>query len=116
MKEAPAHHHAPDQETRVAGTAAAATHELRIEPAGWVVRVTADQTLLRAAQRSGVRLPRSCQNGSCRACTVRLLAGQVQWRVEWPGLSAEERAAGDILTCVVEPRSDLVILAPDAGR
>lgn len=85
---------------------------------GWVVdlhpggeRFTADPSIdvLSSARRAGLRLPSSCRNGTCRACRARCLAGDVEYRVEWPGLSAEERADGWILPCVAQPRSDLVI-------
>jgi len=100
----------------VASDAAAAVHRLRIEPAGWDVPAPADATLLQAARASGIDLPRSCQNGSCRACRCQLLSGEVAYRVPWPGLDAEERAAGDVLPCVAEPRSDVTLAVPQAQR
>lgn len=89
---------------------------LRIQPAGWQVPVAPGQSLLEAAQAAGIRLPRSCRNGTCRACRCRLLAGEVIYRVEWPGLLAEERAEGWVLPCVAEPQAgaDVVIEAPEA--
>jgi ferredoxin len=95
---------------------AAATHRLRIEPAGWELSAPAGLTLLQAARAAGIHLPRSCQNGSCRACRCRLLAGRVAYRVEWPGLSPEERASGEVLPCVAEPRSDVTLDVPGAHR
>jgi len=86
--------------------------QLRIEPRGWTATIGRQQSVLEAAQASGLRLPRSCRNGTCRACLCRLLAGQVAYRVEWPGLSAEERAEGLILPCVALATGDLVIEAP----
>jgi ferredoxin len=64
---------------------------LRIEPLGRDVAVAPGQSLLEAALAAGIRLPRSCRNGTCRACRCRLLAGAVAYRIEWPGLLAEER-------------------------
>ncbi|HMW22093.1 MAG TPA: 2Fe-2S iron-sulfur cluster-binding protein [Burkholderiaceae bacterium] len=89
-------------------------HRLRIEPAGWDLPAPPGATLLQAARAAGIDLPRSCQNGSCRACRCRLLAGEVDYRVPWPGLSAEERAAGEVLPCVAEPRSDVTLAVPQA--
>lgn len=88
--------------------------QLRVEPQGWQLPVPASASLLEAAQAAGIRLPRSCRNGTCRACLCRLLAGQVRYRIEWPGLSAEERAAGWILPCVAHACTDVVIEAPAA--
>lgn len=73
---------------------------LHLPEAGRSLPVAAGQTLLDAALAAGVPLARSCRNGSCRACLARLAAGQVHYRIEWPGLLAEEKAAGWVLPCV----------------
>jgi ferredoxin len=93
---------------------------LTVQPLDWCVRVAPGQSLVEAARAAGVRLRSSCRNGTCRACLCRLVSGEVVWRVEWPGLTAEERAAGWILPCVALPRGDVVVEAVaehvDAGR
>jgi ferredoxin len=76
--------------------------------------VPAGQTLLQAALDAGVRLPRSCRNGTCRACLAQLLAGRIHYRIDWPGLLAEEKAAGWVLPCVACADSDLTLQAPGA--
>lgn len=78
--------------------------------------VAPGQSLLEAALAAGIRLPRSCRNGSCRACRCRLLAGAVSYRIEWPGLLAEEKAEGWILPCVALAQTDVVIDAPLATK
>ncbi len=93
-------------------TDAAQPHTLTVLPGGWKIPVRAGQSLLLAALESGVRLPRSCRNGSCRACMARLLSGQVHHSIDWPGLLAEEKADGWILPCVACADSDLQISAP----
>lgn len=87
---------------------------LHIEPAGWSVLLPPGLSLLEAAQQAGIRLARSCRNGTCRACLCRMTAGQVRYRVEWPGLSREERADGWVLPCVALAEADVVLLAPGA--
>jgi len=72
----------------------------------------AGQTVLQAARQAGVRLPRSCQNGTCRSCICLLVRGEIQYRIEWPGLSREEQQEGWILPCVAEAHSDLLIQLP----
>jgi len=89
---------------------------LRIEPQGWVLPLPAGLSLLEAAQQAGVRLSRSCRNGTCRRCLCRLVDGAVSYRIEWPGLSREEKAEGWILPCVALPEGDVRITAPDAAR
>jgi ferredoxin len=71
-----------------------------------------EMTILRASLRSGGGLLSSCRNGTCRACRCRLLEGEIHYLIEWPGLSAEEKAEGWILPCVAQPRSDLVLQRP----
>ena len=66
-------------------------------------------TILEAAALAGLRLSSSCRNGTCRSCLCRLVEGAVQYRIDWPGLSADEKATGWILPCVAMPTSDLII-------
>ena len=82
---------------------------LTVQPLGWCVRVAPGQSLVEAARAAWVRLRSSCRNGTCRACLCRLLAGEVAYRVEWPGLTAEERASGWILPCVALPLGDVEV-------
>jgi ferredoxin len=96
--------------------AAARPHRLRIEPAGWDVPVAPGQSLLEAALVAGIQMPRSCRNGTCRACLCHMLSGQVGYRVAWPGLSADEKLEGHVLPCVALPLSDVVLNVPLARR
>ena len=91
-----------------------AVHWLTVLPGGWRLPVRPGQTLLLAALDGGVRLARSCRNGTCRTCLARVSRGQVHHTIDWPGLLAEEKAAGWILPCVAAADSDLTIEAPGA--
>ncbi len=42
----------------------------------------------------------------------RLTAGQVVYRIDWPGLSMEEKTDGYILPCVAYPETDVVLQLP----
>jgi len=66
-------------------------------------------TVLAAALAAGIPLGSSCRNGTCRACIARLDEGRVTYDIEWPGLSADEKASGYFLPCVARPVSDLVV-------
>ena len=90
--------------------------ELRIEPMGWRVRVPASQPLMAGARAAGIELPSSCRNGTCRSCMCRLVDGDITYRIEWPGLSADEKREGWILPCVAHALSDVVVDAPKASR
>ncbi|PUE56393.1 (2Fe-2S)-binding protein [Limnohabitans sp. 2KL-17] len=82
---------------------------VKVMPAGLQYDVEGDLSLLEAAEMSRVQLPSSCRNGTCRTCICRLLSGQVTYTIEWPGLSAEEKAEGLVLPCVARPLSDVVL-------
>lgn len=85
---------------------------MRVLPIDRRMAAPADQSLLKAAQAGATILPSSCRNGTCRTCLCRLRSGAVRYRVDWPGVSAEERAEGWILPCVALPLSDVVIEQP----
>lgn len=92
---------------------------LTIQPLGVTVPVAPGQSLLEAALAAGVSLPRSCRNGTCRACRCQMLSGAVRYRIDWPGLSLDEREAGEILPCVALPAQEgqaVVIKVPLAQR
>lgn len=90
------------------------TKTLLLMPLGRKIDVSDDASLLEAALRAGIRLSSSCRNGTCRACLCRLVAGEIRYRTEWPGLTPEERAAGLILPCVAMAVSNVEIMQPDA--
>lgn len=83
-----------------------------IEPSGRRFEARADVPLLQSARAAGLTLPSSCRNGTCRSCICQLRSGQVRYRIEWPGLSLDEKAEGFILPCVAHPASALVVDAP----
>ncbi|MEM5316618.1 2Fe-2S iron-sulfur cluster-binding protein [Paraburkholderia sp. JHI869] len=87
---------------------------VRVEPLGRSFEAPPELTLLEAAAFEGIRLPRMCRNGTCRACMCRVMSGEVSFTIEWPGLSREEKAEGYVLTCVAVARTDLVLDVPEA--
>lgn len=92
----------------------AAIPRVRVEPLGRTFEAPDTLTVLEAAGFANLRLPRSCRNGTCRTCLCRVIEGTVRHTIEWPGLSAEEKAQGYILPCVAVAQTDLVIEVPDA--
>ncbi len=83
----------------------------RLTPGGERFDAPADAPLLLSAEAAGLALPSSCRNGTCRTCICRMDSGQVTYRIDWPGLSAEEKTEGFILPCVAYPLSDVVLQA-----
>ncbi|BFG76055.1 hypothetical protein PTKU46_40880 [Paraburkholderia terrae] len=91
------------------------TFTVRVEPLGRTFDAPESLTVLEAAGFANLHLPRMCRNGTCRTCLCKLESGSVRYTVEWPGVSAEEKAQGYILPCVAVAQSDLVLDAPDAA-
>jgi ferredoxin len=81
---------------------------------GWTFEAEAPATVLESAERAGIRLPSSCRNGTCRTCICLSTSGAVRYKIEWPGLSFDEKCDGYILPCVAVADTDLVIEAPAA--
>ncbi len=62
------------------------------------IAVAADETLLAALQRCGIKPSYSCQQGFCGTCRTRVLDGVVQHRDTL--LTTSERDGGTMLVCV----------------
>ncbi len=91
-----------------------------VQPSGRSFQVDRDEPILSAAIRDGVGLPYGCRDGACGSCKSRLLEGRViHGAHQSKALSAEEEAAGWILTCQAAPQTDVVVEArtvPGAGE
>ena len=79
------------------------------QPEGQPCDAWPEPTLLNSLEMGGLDWPSSCRNGTCRTCLGLLLTGTVRYDIEWPGLSAEEKAEGCVLPCVAYPCSDLTL-------
>jgi len=86
-----------------------AVHRVTLLPSGWQFDATEPLSLMEAAREAGINLPASCRNGTCRTCMCRLRTGVIRHRIEWPGLSPEEKLEGWILPCVAVALSDLTL-------
>jgi ferredoxin len=92
-----------------------AIFKLRMTGTDTIISASANSTLLNAAEQAGVRdlkLESSCRNGTCRTCMCLMLAGEVTYLIDWPGLSLDEKREGWILPCVAYPRTDVVLQLP----
>jgi len=90
--------------------AAVPSFHVRLAASAEEFAAAADQTVLASAVAAGIAMPSSCRTGNCRTCMRQLAAGSVAYRIEWPGLSADEKAEGWFLPCVAYPQSDLEIV------
>ena len=79
-------------------------------PSGRNFTVDSAETVLFAGIRQGIGLPYGCKDGACGSCKCKMLSGTVHHgNHQSKALSAEEEAAGLILTCCATPQSDLVL-------
>lgn len=84
--------------------------QVNVQPSGRQFDVQDDETVLDAGIRLGVGLPYGCKDGACGSCKCRATSGRVSHLPYQPtALSAEEAAAGFILTCRARPETDLVL-------
>jgi ferredoxin-NADP reductase/ferredoxin len=66
--------------------------------------------ILELAERLGVNIPSACRAGVCGTCAVQVSSGEVQMECT-DGLSAADRKAGKVLTCVGKPVGAVVVEA-----
>ncbi|MGQ0698180.1 MAG: FAD-binding oxidoreductase [Panacagrimonas sp.] len=86
-------------------------HTVTVRYLGGIERrmsVAPDQTLLEAAEASGVPIVSECESGICGTCVGICASGRYEMgRVE--GLSEVERGDGKVLTCQTTVQSDCVL-------
>jgi CDP-4-dehydro-6-deoxyglucose reductase len=91
-------------------TAEAGTFQVTVQPSGRSFGANAGEAILQAAIRQGIGLPYGCKDGACGSCKTRKLEGTVVHGVhQSKALSAEEEAAGFVLTCCAVPQTDVVL-------
>ncbi len=79
-------------------------------PSGRTFNLQDDETILAAAIRQGIGLPYGCKDGACGSCKCKKLQGDVTLSDYQPkALSADEQAAGFILTCRATAHTDVVL-------
>jgi CDP-4-dehydro-6-deoxyglucose reductase len=83
---------------------------ITIEPSGRSFAAGVADTILAAAIAHGINLPYGCKDGACGSCKCKKLAGSVVHNThQAKALSAEEEAAGFVLTCCAQAVSNLVL-------
>ncbi|HEX8996587.1 MAG TPA: 2Fe-2S iron-sulfur cluster-binding protein [Ktedonobacterales bacterium] len=87
---------------------------ITIAETGATIDAEPQETLLTALERSGYRPEYSCRVGSCGACKLKVLAGQVNPIGE--ALSEPDRAEGYVLSCIAHPIGDVTLQFPGAVR
>jgi len=83
-----------------------------VQPSGRRFDVQPGETILAAAIRTGIGLPYGCKDGACGSCKCKKLEGSVTHGPHQDkALSADEEAAGWILTCCGTAQSPVTIEA-----
>ena len=86
------------------------TFTITVQPSGRSFTTETAETILTAAIRSGVGLPYGCKDGACGSCKCKKLEGAVVHGAhQSKALSADEEAAGFVLTCCGVPHSNVVL-------
>jgi CDP-4-dehydro-6-deoxyglucose reductase len=90
--------------------APAGPFQVTVQPSGRAFSVEGGEAILPAAIRQGIGMPYGCKDGACGSCKCKKLEGVViHGTHQSKALSAEEEAAGYILTCCGVPQTDVVI-------
>ena len=72
-------------------------------------------TILNAAEKSGIALAYSCRRGRCSACKCKIIRGDTVPLVDEVGLTQKEKDSGWILSCARSATSNLEIEIDDLG-
>jgi CDP-4-dehydro-6-deoxyglucose reductase len=93
-----------------ASVPAQGSFQITVQPSGRAFSAQAGETILAAAIQHGIGLPYGCKDGACGSCKCKKISGTVVHGEHQPkALSAEEEAAGLVLTCCAQPQSDVVL-------
>jgi CDP-4-dehydro-6-deoxyglucose reductase len=89
---------------------AATAFQITVQPSGRQFTVDQGEAILPAAIRQGIGMPYGCKDGACGSCKCKKLEGTVVHGThQSKALSAEEEAAGYVLTCCAVPQTDIVL-------
>lgn len=81
--------------------------DVRLAKTGTTVHVGADQSILEALRGAGLRVPSSCESGTCGSCKTRLLAGEAEHR---DMVLLEEEKNDHLMVCVSRAKSAALVL------
>jgi len=81
--------------------------EVKLARTGITIKVEPDQTIVRAIELAGHRVPTSCLSGLCGACKVDYLEGEVDHQ---DFILSDEEKQRCLTTCVSRARSAALVL------
>ena len=87
--------------------AANTAFKVRLQKTGTTLDVAADQTILEALRGEGLRVPSSCESGTCGSCKTHLVAGEAEHR---DMVLSDEEKESNIMVCVSRAKSPELVL------
>ena len=116
-KELPGEYGDPTADTAYPKDAAGKTYQITVLIRGEAQTVScrADQTLLDALEKAGIRAPSHCRSGECGWCHSRLVSGDVYIPEDVDGRRAADKTFGWAHPCCSYPVSDVTLDVPVIG-
>ena len=116
-KELPGEYGDPTGDAAYPKEAAGKTFEITVLIRGesQTVSCRADQTLLDALEKAGIRAPSHCRSGECGWCHSRLVSGDVYIPEDVDGRRAADKKFGWVHPCCSYPVSDVTLDVPVIG-
>ena len=116
-KELPGEYGDPTGDEKYPKDAAGKTYQITVLVRGESQTVTcrADQTLLDALEKAGIRAPSHCRSGECGWCHSRLVSGDVYIPEDTDGRRLADKKFGWIHPCCSYPLTDVTLDVPVIG-
>ena len=116
-KELPGEYGDPTADAAYPKDAAGKTYQITVLIRGEAQTVScrADQTLLDALEKAGIRAPSHCRSGECGWCHSRLVSGDVYIPEDVDGRRAADKKFGWVHPCCSYPVSDVTLDVPVIG-
>ena len=107
----------PTADTAYPADAAGKTYNITVIVRGesQTIPCRADQTLLDALEKAGIRAPSHCRSGECGWCHSRLVSGDVYIPEDTDGRRAADKKFGWIHPCCSYPITDVTLDVPVIG-
>ena len=116
-KELPGEYGDPTADAAYPKDAVGKTYQITVLIRGEAQTVScrADQTLLDALEKAGIRAPSHCRSGECGWCHSRLVSGDVYIPEDVDGRRAADKKFGWVHPCCSYPVSDVTLDVPVIG-
>lgn len=82
-------------------------HQITILPKGIVFVADETETIMDAAQKAGIKMLKSCDNGICEICRATLASGEIE--TPEGAFNAQSNHVNPMLPCVSKAKSELIL-------